>query len=530
MSFQKGSTVSVSYANKVYGNLIDPYEWNDNFQVIEKNINSNIEINNQNFTDLSSTSGAENVGVSDVIGGTSVGSNVSAQLLLIASRIVDTYTKEQIEALTSGFVKNIQYQAENGCFVVTNVDGSSYTIDTDIEKIPVSLELVTEGDTVWLVLNNYDGSSSRANVTTLIDVYTTESSDTINMTLLDGVITSTLKDASVEKKHLSVALLEVFDEYKTACQSYAESAISSASEAATKAEAAGTSAAGAETSKNEAESQALLAKSYSDGTSGKRSGEDTDNAKYYSEQSKSYSEQSKNYATSASGSASAAATSEQSAATYAAELQGGIDKALAQAKASGEFDGEKGDKGEDGKTPVRGTDYWTDADKAEIVEDVNQSIDLSTYAKKTELDNYLPLKGGTCTDGITAPNFQTGSDESAYFQTQKMRGQGTANSYQHAVDWGYSGHNQVDFYEYGGIWNFWQCQSASKTNAVLRGSITNNGYEGSAALTGTPTAPTAAEGTNTTQIATTAFVQAAIGSIPEIDVITNAEIDTIVAA
>lgn len=32
--------------------------------------------------------------------------------------------------------------------------------------------------------------------------------------------------------------------------------------------------------------------------------------------------------------------------------------------------GEKGDKGADGKTPVKGTDYWTEADKAEIVDDV----------------------------------------------------------------------------------------------------------------------------------------------------------------
>lgn len=31
--------------------------------------------------------------------------------------------------------------------------------------------------------------------------------------------------------------------------------------------------------------------------------------------------------------------------------------------------GLKGDKGIDGKTPVKGTDYWTSADKAEIVND-----------------------------------------------------------------------------------------------------------------------------------------------------------------
>mgnify|MGYP001032937897 FL=1 len=32
--------------------------------------------------------------------------------------------------------------------------------------------------------------------------------------------------------------------------------------------------------------------------------------------------------------------------------------------------GPKGDQGTNGKTPVRGTDYWTAADKQEIVNDV----------------------------------------------------------------------------------------------------------------------------------------------------------------
>ena len=32
--------------------------------------------------------------------------------------------------------------------------------------------------------------------------------------------------------------------------------------------------------------------------------------------------------------------------------------------------GTAGAKGADGHTPVKGTDYWTDADKAEIVNDV----------------------------------------------------------------------------------------------------------------------------------------------------------------
>ena len=58
------------------------------------------------------------------------------------------------------------------------------------------------------------------------------------------------------------------------------------------------------------------------------------------------------------------------------ELAGAIDDALAQAKASGEFDGH---------TPVKGMDYWTASDKAEVVAEAAAAIDLTSYAKKTEV-------------------------------------------------------------------------------------------------------------------------------------------------
>lgn len=50
-----------------------------------------------------------------------------------------------------------------------------------------------------------------------------------------------------------------------------------------------------------------------------------------------------------------------------------MNTALQAAKDSGAFRGDKGDpgaKGDPGKTPVRGTDYWTAADKQEIVSSV----------------------------------------------------------------------------------------------------------------------------------------------------------------
>lgn len=123
---------------------------------------------------------------------------------------------------------------------------------------------------------------------------------------------------------------------------------------------------------------------------------------------------------------------------------------------------------------------------------------------------YLPLTGGTVTGGITAPNFQTGTGTNNYFQCRKFRGEGDANTYYHAVDFGYSGHDSVDFYEYDPNWNFYKCTSGQKSSAVLIGSINSNGWNGGARLTDAPTAPTAPAGTNNTQIATTAFVQRAV--------------------
>lgn len=137
---------------------------------------------------------------------------------------------------------------------------------------------------------------------------------------------------------------------------------------------------------------------------------------------------------------------------------------------------------------------------------------LNNKADSSALSGYLPLTGGTVTGGITAQNFQTGTGAANYFQCRKFRGEGDSTSYYHAIDFGYSGHDSVDFYEYDANWNFYQCTTGNKSEAVLIGSISGNGWNGSARLTGTPTAPTATTGTNTTQIATTAFVQNSLGS------------------
>lgn len=146
-----------------------------------------------------------------------------------------------------------------------------------------------------------------------------------------------------------------------------------------------------------------------------------------------------------------------------------------------------------------------------IAPDSNGNVTITVSGGGGGSGDYLPLTGGTVTGGITATNFQTGTGATSYFQCRKFRGEGAANSYYHAIDFGYSGHDSVDFYEYDPNWNFYKCLTGTKSGAVLVGNINGNGWNGGARLTGAPTAPTAAVGTNTTQIATTAFVQTAVG-------------------
>ena len=87
----------------------------------------------------------------------------------------------------------------------------------------------------------------------------------------------------------------------------------------------------------------------------------------------------------------------------------------------------------------------------------------ATYVDKT-VNAIESMAGSLSVAGsITSPYIATGNTTSSYFQSQKFRGEGNAATYYHAVDFGFAGHNQVDFYEYGGIWNFWKNQNSTPT-------------------------------------------------------------------
>lgn len=142
----------------------------------------------------------------------------------------------------------------------------------------------------------------------------------------------------------------------------------------------------------------------------------------------------------------------------------------------------------------------------------DKTINIIVPTKVSELTDdvisgkYLPLTGGTMTGKLTVPQVEAGDGNSNFFQCRKFRGEGDANTYYHAIDFGYKNHDQVDFHEYGGKWNFYKNTSGKAGEGSLCGKITTKGWEGGAKLTGSPTAPTPGTSDNSTRIATTAFV------------------------
>lgn len=119
---------------------------------------------------------------------------------------------------------------------------------------------------------------------------------------------------------------------------------------------------------------------------------------------------------------------------------------------------------------------YTDLNKIKIGNGTTNVNDLPFVT-----DNYVSKSGDTMTGPLIVPQVQTGSDAANYFQCQKFRGQGNADSYYHAIDFGYNQHNQVDFHEYGGIWNFYKNTTGAADGGTLVASIKEDGFHGNMA-------------------------------------------------
>ena len=59
--------------------------------------------------------------------------------------------------------------------------------------------------------------------------------------------------------------------------------------------------------------------------------------------------------------------------------------------------GDKGDRGDDGYTPVRGTDYWTEEDKSEMLDDVTSTFQPTIDDIQEKAENAETIAKGRAT-------------------------------------------------------------------------------------------------------------------------------------
>ncbi len=180
---------------------------------------------------------------------------------MIDDRVVSLDTTKLNTEVANSMVKAVSIDTKSGIIKVQQLDGTEYTWDFNLEKIPAKLYLTKDA---VLVMETDDGELYTADLKGFIDTYIFEDSDAIAFHMTsetDGKhVTAEVKNGSITEEKLNPNfLVEIKKE------------VSEATEQADK-----------------ATEQALVSQSYAVGISGIRDGESTDNSKYYSEQAKKY--------------------------------------------------------------------------------------------------------------------------------------------------------------------------------------------------------------------------------------------------
>lgn len=311
--------------------VVTAERWNELFNlVITQGDNTTDDVVSL-LTALAATTAAANIGA-DV--NSVVGKTVQEILDAFEIAIADRYTKTESNALvatnTNDLVKSITFNDQDGKFTITKKDGTAVVIDTILEKVPVSMVFETVGAVTRIKLTNQDGTTSSADVSSLVDNYTFSNTDTIALSTTgtgnQKNISATLRDGSVTLPKLSLDTVTQLQGYRDAAANSATAASASKDAAAASAAAANTSKTAAaqsattanseadransfavtaslaaqtasthattatnasnaaEASKNSANTSAVAAQSWATGGTGSRVGEDTNNAKYYAEQ------------------------------------------------------------------------------------------------------------------------------------------------------------------------------------------------------------------------------------------------------
>lgn len=175
----------------------------------------------------------------------------------VDNRLVEQDTTKLSKTDASNDIVNWTMNEETGVITVTRRSGEQIIFDLNIEKIPVSFSLSDDG---ILTMVTDDGTTFTADIGAMIPILTFNDSDEIAVSVSGEGVNKTysfsIKTNSITENKLQPNFL-------------ADIKVQSAN---------------ASLSASNAETNATKSQSYAVGGTGSRTGEDTDNAKYYNEQ------------------------------------------------------------------------------------------------------------------------------------------------------------------------------------------------------------------------------------------------------
>lgn len=176
----------------------------------------------------------------------------------VDNRVISLDTTKLDVNSANGLVQAVNINNQTGTITVTKMDGSTVSLETNLSKITTNWSYNRE--TQQIVLTQSDGTPAYIDLSYLIQQNEFTDTTTIAFSVVSGVVSANIKAHSITDEHLQTDYLADI-----------RVAMSNAQAAASAADA-----------------DATLSESFAKGGTQTRTGEDTDNSKYYSEQSQLY--------------------------------------------------------------------------------------------------------------------------------------------------------------------------------------------------------------------------------------------------
>ena len=120
---------------------------------------------------------------------------------IIDDRVITLDTTKATKAEVATLVADVTFEESTGIITITKKNGSKITIDTQMEKIAINFDY--NPTTQQIILTLIDGTKQYIDLSALITQYEFLNSDTVAFYIdKDGKVSATVKEGSIEEKHL----------------------------------------------------------------------------------------------------------------------------------------------------------------------------------------------------------------------------------------------------------------------------------------------------------------------------------------